>query len=136
MVPRRTISNYQKMFASQHNVGSPTQPYQPFHSNNMDFAIGGPIIPHHNSFFYFAVEPLRSSQGAGSSVTFAAPEFIQFAQTNNPGTVGTGLLTNYQPVGVSGAAVSQTAQAVFGKDAMVITFVERPRSRTFLAPHP
>jgi hypothetical protein len=108
----------QKMFANQHYVSSPTQPYQPFHSNNMDFAIGGPIIPHHNSFFYFAVEPLRSSQGAGGSVTFAAPEFIQFAQTNNPGTVGTGLLTNYQPVGVAGAAVSQTAQEVFGKDAL------------------
>ncbi|MGD0757559.1 MAG: hypothetical protein ABR921_01545, partial [Candidatus Sulfotelmatobacter sp.] len=100
----------QKMFANQHYVSSPTQPYQPFHSNNMDFAIG--------SFFYFAVEPLRSSQGAGGSVTFAAPEFIQFAQTNNPGTVGTGLLTNYQPVGVAGAAVSQTAQEVFGKDAL------------------
>src|SRR6202041_3110347 len=29
----------QKMFANQHSVG---YPYQPFHSNNMDFAIGGP----------------------------------------------------------------------------------------------
>ncbi len=43
--------NYQGMFASQHFVG---YPYQPFHSNNMDFAIGGPIVPHHNSFFFFA----------------------------------------------------------------------------------
>src|SRR5579871_1514107 len=34
--------NYQGMFASQHFVG---YPYQPFHSNNMDFAIGGPIVP-------------------------------------------------------------------------------------------
>src|SRR5271169_5948120 len=29
--------NYQKMFASQHYVG---YPYQPFHSNNMDFTVG------------------------------------------------------------------------------------------------
>ena len=31
--------NYQGMFAAQHYVG---YPYQPFHSNNMDFAVGGP----------------------------------------------------------------------------------------------
>ncbi len=47
--------NYQGMFANQHFVSSSGSPYKPFHSNNMDFAIGGPIIPHHNSFFYFAV---------------------------------------------------------------------------------
>jgi len=57
--------NYQGMYANQHFVSSSESPYKPFHSNNMDFAIGGPIIPHHNSFFYFAVEPLRSSSSAG-----------------------------------------------------------------------
>ena len=103
--------NYQGMYAAQHFVG---YPYKPYHSNNMDFAIGGPIFPHHNSFFYFAVEPLRSSASAGGSVTFADPAFTQFVQANNPGTVGTGLLTNYLPSGVSGATVSQTASAVFG----------------------
>ena len=61
------------------------QPYKPFHSNNMDFAIGGPIIPHHNSFFL-----LRSRTAAligkrrwignvrGSGIH-------SFAQTNYPG---------------------------------------------------
>src|SRR5580704_16872332 len=44
--------NYQGMFASQHFVGCP---YKPFHANNMDFAVGGPVISHHNFFFYFAV---------------------------------------------------------------------------------
>src|SRR5580704_12892262 len=115
--------NYEKMYASQHGVG---YPYQPFHSNNMDFAVGGPIIPHHNSFFYFAVEPLRSSASAGGSVTFADPAFITWAQANTTpiGTgatvatsVGTGVLAGYRPVGVSGVAVSQTAQQVFGNDA-------------------
>jgi hypothetical protein len=106
--------NYQKMFASQHFVG---YPYQPFHSNNMDFAIGGPVIPHHNFFFFFAVEPLRSSSSAGGSVNFPAPEFISFAQANNPGTVGTGVLAKYLPSGVSGITVLQTASDVFGKDA-------------------
>ena len=42
--------NYQAMYASQHFVG---YPYKPFHSNNMDFAIGGPIVPHHHGVFLF-----------------------------------------------------------------------------------
>ncbi|MGH9510730.1 MAG: carboxypeptidase regulatory-like domain-containing protein [Terriglobales bacterium] len=106
--------NYQKMFASQHFVG---YPYKPFHSNNMDFAIGGPIIPHHNSFFYFAVEPLRSSSSAGGSVNFPAQEFISFAQANYPNTVGTHILSTYLPTGVVGTTVQKTAQNVFGNGA-------------------
>src|SRR5579864_9251087 len=109
--------NYQKVFANQHFVSSGTSPYKPFHSNNMDFAIGGPIVPHHNSFFYFAVEPLRSSSSAGGSVNFPAPEFIQFAQAHNPGTVGTHVLTTYLPSGIGGVTVLQTGQDVFGSAA-------------------
>jgi len=109
--------NYQGMFANQHFVSSSQSSYKPFHSNNMDFAIGGPIIPHHNSFFYFAVEPLRSSASAGGSVTFADAQFIAFAQANYPGTVGTHVLTTYVPSGVGGVNVQQTAQQVFGSDA-------------------
>ena len=82
-----TTSRAPTSFTARHRTGSTTKAcspastssairYKPFHSNNMDFAIGGPIVPHHNSFFYFAVEPLRSSASAGGSVTFAAPEFI------------------------------------------------------------
>lgn len=108
--------NYQGMYANQHFVSSSESPYKPFHSNNMDFAIGGPIIPHHNSFFYFAVEPLRSSSSAGGSVTFAAPEFINFAQAAYPNTVGTHVLSTYLPSGVGGTTVLQTAQDVFGSD--------------------
>jgi Carboxypeptidase regulatory-like domain len=109
--------NYQKMYANQHFVSSSDSPYKPFHTNNMDFAIGGPIIPHHGSFFYFAVEPMRSSASAGGSVTFADPQFISFAQTNYPGTVGTHVLSTYLPSGVGGITVQQTAQDVFGSDA-------------------
>src|SRR4051794_1164701 len=103
--------NYQAMFASQHFVGSP---YKPFHSNNMDFSIGGPIVPHHNSFFYFAVEPLRSSASAGGSVTFADPQFIAFASANYSNTVGTHVLSTYLPTGVGAVTVQQTAADVFG----------------------
>jgi hypothetical protein len=92
--------NRQGMFANQHFVSSSTSPYKPFHSNNLNFAVGGPIIPHKGSFFYFAVEALRSSQSAGGSVTFPAPEFIAYAQANFPNTVGTHILSTYLPTGV------------------------------------
>ncbi|HUK24458.1 MAG TPA: TonB-dependent receptor [Terriglobales bacterium] len=104
---------YQNMFARTHFSGPS---YLPFHGNNMSFSVGGPIIPHHQFFFYFAVEPLRSSLATNSSITFAAPEFINFAQTNFPDSIGTGVLTNYQPTDVSGVAVANngTAAGVFG----------------------
>jgi hypothetical protein len=107
--------NYQGMFANQHFISSSTNPYQPFHSNNMDFAVGGPIIPHHeHSFFYFAVEPLRSSQGAGGSVKFVDPAFIAFAQANYPNTVGTHVMSTYLPTGVGNVSVQSTASTLFG----------------------
>src|SRR5580658_9469837 len=86
--------NYQGMYAAQHSVG---YPYAPFHSNNFDFAVGGPIIPNKGFFFYFAVEPLRSSSSAGGTVTFADPAFTTWAQANpgTAGTAGTGLLQTY-----------------------------------------
>src|SRR5215475_7511539 len=104
---------YQKMFARQHFSGD----YQPFHSNNMSFTIGGPIIPHHQAFFYFAVEPLRSSVGASGSRTFVAQEFIDWSNQHHPDSVGTEVMTNYRPVNLSGTTVSGTAQDVFGLDA-------------------
>src|SRR5438876_3787163 len=107
----------QKMFANQHFISSAQSPYKSFHDNNMNFAIGGPIIPHHNSFFYFAVEPLGSSQSAGGSVNVVEPRFRSFAQTNYPGNVGTTVLTPYLPSGIGGATVSSTAQQVFGNAA-------------------
>jgi hypothetical protein len=108
--------NYQGMYANQHFISSAASPYLPFHSNNFDFAVGGPVIPHHGFYFYFAVEPLRASSSSGGSVNFADPAFIQFAQANYPTKVGTQLLTTYQPR-VFGATVTSTAQAVFGSAA-------------------
>jgi hypothetical protein len=106
--------NYQGMFANQHFVSSKNSPYKPFHSNNMDFAIGGPIVPHHDSFFYFAVEPLRSSASAGGLVTFAAPEFIAWTQANLASTVGTHVLATYTPTGI-GDVTAETADNYFGR---------------------
>jgi len=75
--------NYQGMYARQYF----TPPYLPFHSNNMSFTFGGPVIPgNHHLFGYFAVEPLRSSQSTNGLFTFADPQFTAFAQTNFPNT--------------------------------------------------
>jgi len=107
--------NYQKMFARQHFSGD----YKPFHSNDMSFAIGGPVIPHHQFFFWFAIEPKRSSVSAGGTFTFADPQFLAFTQATPAlqNTVGTHILNTYLPVGLSNATVSQTAEQVLGTGA-------------------
>jgi hypothetical protein len=107
--------NYQKMFAQQHFSGA----YKPFHANDMSFAIGGPVIPHHQFFFWFAMEPKRSSVSAGGTYTFADPQFLAFTKATPAlaGTVGTHILNTYLPVGLSGTTLSQTAQQVLGTGA-------------------
>src|SRR5580692_2893768 len=92
---------------------SPSE-YLPFHGNNMAFGIGGPIIPHHQFFFFFDVEPLREEQSTNSGgVTFADPAFVAFANANFPNTVGTGILSTYLPAGLSNVTVAQTAGTFF-----------------------
>jgi hypothetical protein len=104
--------NYQNMFAQQHFAGA----YQPFHSNDFSFAVGGPVIPHHQLFFYFAVEPKRSSQSSGGNFTFADPQFLAFTQSTPAlaGTLGTHILNTYLPVGLSSIQQLQTASGVLG----------------------
>src|ERR1700723_259022 len=92
---------------------SPSE-FLPFHGNNMAFGIGGPIIPHHQFFFFFDVEPLRSANSTiAGGQTFADPAFVNFATTNFPNTVGTGLLTTYTPAGLSSVTVANTAGTFF-----------------------
>lgn len=105
--------NYQSMYAKYSLPGS-DHSYAPFHSNNMSGTIGGPIIPHHQFFFFFGVEPLRSSASTGNqTITFPDPAFAAFAQANNPGTFGTKILNTYVPTHVVGTAVSKTANDIF-----------------------
>jgi Carboxypeptidase regulatory-like domain len=88
--------------------------YLPFHGNNMSFGIGGPIIPHHQLFFFFDVEPLRSEQSTNAgNQTFADPAFVAFANANFPNTVGTGILNTYVPSNLTGVTLAQTAQDFF-----------------------
>src|SRR5271154_2188573 len=92
--------------------------YLPFHGNNMSFGIGGPIIPHHQLFFFFDVEPLRSEQSTNAGgQTFADPAFVNFATTNFPNTVGTGLLTTFKPTNLNSITLAQTVGQFFGATA-------------------
>jgi Carboxypeptidase regulatory-like domain/TonB dependent receptor len=104
---------YQNMFATTHFSGPK---YLPFHGNNMSFSVGGPIIPHKQFYFYFAVEPLRSSLATNSAITFADPQFTSWAQQNLPNGTGIHVLSAYTPVNVSsvGVANNGTAAGVLG----------------------
>ena len=93
---------------------TPVSGYAPFHSNNMSATIGGPIIPHHQNFFFFAIEPLRSLNTTDSSVIIEDPMFTKWAQQNHPNTFGTNLLTTYMPTGASDLVPQQTAAQAFG----------------------
>ncbi|MGH9404462.1 MAG: TonB-dependent receptor domain-containing protein [Terriglobia bacterium] len=101
---------YQKLFAGTEFVHH----YFPFHSNNMAGTFGGPIIPHHEFFGFFSIEPLRSSASTGNNLTtFEDPAFTAWAQQNYPNTLGTQLLATYRPSAATVTGVSSTAQQLF-----------------------
>lgn len=88
--------------------------YAPFHSNNISASIAGPIIPHHQFFFFFGIEPLRSlTSTSNSSITFESPQFTNFAAGAFPNTVGTKLLTSYPASGATITGTAQTAAQLF-----------------------
>jgi hypothetical protein len=105
--------NYQKMFAKYSLPGS-DHPYAPFHSNNFSGAISGPIVPHHQFFFMFGVEPSRASASTGNAtITFPDASFAAFAQANFPNTFGTKILNTYTPSKATISGVSKTANDIF-----------------------
>lgn len=88
--------------------------YVPFHTNNFSGTVGGPIIPRHNGgFFFFMIEPLRSSNSVSSQITFEDPAFTAFAKNAFPTSLGTALLSQYPVSKVSGVTVAQTAATAF-----------------------
>ncbi len=87
--------------------------YAPYHSNNISATVGGPIIPHHNAFFFFGIEPTPSSAGVSNRITFEDPQFTQWAITNFPNNLGAQLLQKYPVSKVSNVSVSSLASAVY-----------------------
>jgi hypothetical protein len=105
--------NYQDMYAKYSLPGSDHK-FAPFHSNNFSGAISGPIIPHHQFYFMFGVEPSRASASTGNTtITFPDAAFASFAKTNFPNTFGTKILNTYNPSGATISGVAQTANDVF-----------------------
>ncbi len=90
-----------------------TKKYLPFHLNNVSGNISGPIWKSKQFFFFFGVEPLRSSQAAVNSVVYESPQFVSFAQQAFPGTLGTQILSTYKPAAAATTGVAQTASQAF-----------------------
>jgi Carboxypeptidase regulatory-like domain len=101
--------NSQQLWAHTHFA----QKYLPFHTNNMSGTIGGPIVPHHEFFGFFAIEPFRQIQSNSGLVTIEAPDFTAWAKQNYPNTIGTTLLTSYLPSNATNNVLSQTASQLF-----------------------
>ncbi len=88
--------------------------YSPYHSNNVSATLGGPIVPHHQFFFFFSIEPLRASTSTGnSSTTYEDPQFTAWAKQNFPNTLGTKILTSYPASNATTTAVTSTANTIF-----------------------
>ena len=105
--------NNESMFSNTVFMG-PDQKYNPFHSNNWSFTVGGPIIPKKQFFFFFAYEPLRSSASTGNqTIFFPDQQFATWAQQNYPGTFGSSILNTYLPTAATVSGVSKTAAGVF-----------------------
>jgi hypothetical protein len=94
-----------------------TTDYAPFKKGDVAGTFGGPIIKNH-TFAFASVELLRGQfSSAASPHTVESPEFVSFAQSAFPNTIGTSLLTNYPLTNTQLISQLQTAQQAFGECA-------------------
>lgn len=90
--------------------------YAPFKRNNVSGAFGGPIQKN-KTFFFAAVELLRQTDAAASVETVESPQFLTWARSAFPSTLGTKLLGDFPASAVSITNPSfRTAQQVIGND--------------------
>lgn len=87
--------------------------YAPFARQNLSAGFGGPIIKN-KTFFFGAVEMLRSKNSTTSVETYESSEFISWARQNFPSTLGTKLLTENPINGPVQTNVLRTASDIFG----------------------
>lgn len=93
-----------------------TGKYEPFRKHDIAAGLGGPIIKN-RTFFFVAIEPLRSASSTSTQVhTFESPQFVDWAKTAFPDTLGTQLLSQYPVTRVAVTGVARTAQDVFGSE--------------------
>ena len=85
-------------------------PLPPYHTSNFSFALGGPVIPHHEFFFFVGYEPYYSVASSGSSLTtYEDSAFLQFAQSVQPNTGETQIMAKYPASAATTVGVNSTA---------------------------
>ncbi len=98
----------------------PSVKIAPFHTTNMSFGVGGPVIPHHQLFFFFSIEPYRALSSNGNSVlTYEDPAFLSFAQQVRPNSPEVQLMAKYTPSGATTTGIAATAKDAFGPQNLV-----------------
>jgi hypothetical protein len=94
-------------------VPQPT-PLNPYHINNMSFAVGGPVIPHKEFFFFVGYEPYLSLASNGSGlIGFEDPAFLAFAQSVEPNSPEVALMAKYPVAHVVNTKVAATAGSLW-----------------------
>lgn len=101
---------YQGLAArGEFGVPQPT-PVNPYHINNMSFAVGGPVIPHKEFFFFVGFEPYRSLSSNGTSLKgFEDPAFVTFSQSVEPNSPEVQLMQKYPVSGMVNTKLAATA---------------------------
>jgi hypothetical protein len=90
-------------------------PLPSYHISNFSFALGGPVVPHHEFFFFVGYEPYYSIGSSGASLqTYEDPAFVAFAQSVHPNTGETQLMAKYPASSATTVGVSQTAGQLWG----------------------
>lgn len=87
--------------------------YAPFARQNLSAGFGGPIVKN-KTFFFGAVEMLRSKNSVTGIETYEAPEFVAWARTNFANSIGTKLLTDNPISGPVQTNVLRRASDIFG----------------------
>ena len=86
------------------------QKLNPYHTSNMSFTVGGPVLPKKQFFFFVGYEPyLSMASNGGSLVTYEDPAFLAFAQSAKPNSPEVQLMAKYKPSGATTSGVQATA---------------------------
>ena len=103
-------------FNARGEFGTPQPtPVVPFHTNNLSFGIGGPILPKHQFFFFFGWEPYLASTSTGNQVQIIEdPAFVTFAAAAQPSSPELQLMQKYPPSAATSTGVASTALQLFG----------------------